>query len=133
MKNKKIFLFLGNEEDLIENGFTVYSKKYPYENGGYPLIHRGIRHDVVIYTNIEREPTGVEIDGAEVFRVVKQKDIFRDDEVEEYLLKNILYSKYTETKLYSKYPILDLIEKGLVVEINNIIAETERSKELRGK
>ena len=50
----------------------------------------------------------------------------------EYFQRNIVYSKFTKTKLYSKYPVYDLIEKGLVEEIDNIIIETEHSKKRRG-
>lgn len=106
------YKYIGTEEQLIENGFNVMSKSHPYKNGGYPLIWRARRHDIVIYLG-----TGNKEDIIDDKGTLFAYSGFENQPKNTHFVKNLIYSQWEQKELSNKYPILDLIEQDLVKEV----------------
>ena len=108
------YKLIGTEQDLFDNGFVVYSKDFPYETGGYPLIGRATRDNIKIFTSMEerKNDTNLWID--------KENEItFAYSHLENmpkrhYIQLNIFYDNYSQKELERPYAIQDLIDLGYV-------------------
>ena len=109
-KIMKTYKFIGTEQDLIDNGFVVVSNNHPYEDGSFPMVYRGSRHDLVVFYGVDRE--GLLLNEDEFIF-----DSGNFSKAKGKLKRNVFYSYYENDVLSSHYSILDLIHKGLVVEI----------------
>lgn len=111
----KAYRFIGTIEDLKNNGFEISDENHRYENGSYPVIGRATRHSLIIYTGVPENRKKSYMADDCIFKV---KSNYNSHGREHYLAKGIIYCNYENRELSVHYPIQDLIDKQLIVEIN---------------
>ena len=125
-EEKKMFKFTGTEADLIENGFEVVSENNPPKNGFFPRTFYARRLDIVIYLGVMSGFEGELLENGEALNFVTKREVMKDSDIDEKAIINVVYSDFTNSKIRKFYPVLDLIQKGLVSETVDITYPMKR-------